>query len=106
MMNMQAILKQAHEMQRKMEETQAKLAQEEVVGTAGSGAVEVVLNGKFELKKIHIDEKILQDGDAEMIEDLLMVAFSEAHKKADDKMNECMNSVTGKLSLGGMKLPF
>ena len=106
MMNMQALLKQAHAMQKKMEETQAKLAQEEVVGSAGGGAVEVTLNGKFEMKKLHIDEQLLQDGDVQMLEDLLMVAYSEAHKRADKKMNEGMQSITGGLNLGGMKLPF
>lgn len=106
MMNMQALLKQAHAMQRKMEETQAKLAEEEVVGSAGNGAVEITLNGKFEMRKIHIDEQLLKDGDAEMLEDLLMVAYTEAHKKADEKMSEGMQSVTGGLNLGGMKLPF
>jgi len=106
MMNMQSLLKQAHAMQRKMEETQAKLAEEEVVGTAGNGAVEVTLNCKFAMRKIHIDEQLLKDGDAEMLEDLITVAYNEAHKKADDKMNEGMQSVTGGLNLGGLKLPF
>lgn len=106
MMNMQALLKQAHAMQRKMEEAQAKLADEEVVGASGNGAVEITLNGKFAMKKIHIDEQLLKDGDAEMLEDLIMVAYAEAHKKADEKMNEGMQSVTGGLNLGGMKLPF
>ena len=106
MMNMQALLKQAHAMQKKMEESQEKLAKEEVTGTAGGGAVEVVLNGKFEMKKIHIEPELLKDGDAEMLEDLIMVAYAEAHKLADKKMSESMQSVTGGLNLGGMKLPF
>ena len=106
MMNMQALMKQAQMMQKKMEETQAKLAEEEVVGKSGAGAVEVVLNGKFEMKKVHIDPKLLADGDAEMIEDLIVVAHAEAHKLADEKMNESMKNVTGGLNLGGLKLPF
>ena len=106
MMNMQALMKQAQMMQKKMEETQAKLAEEEVIGKAGSGMVEVVLNGKFEMKRIHIDQKLLADGDAEMIEDLVMVAYAEAHKLADEKMSDSMKNVTGGLNLGGLKLPF
>ena len=106
MMNMQALLKQAYAMQNKMKETQEKLAQEEFKGNAGNGSVEVVLNGKFEMRKVHVDEQLLKDGDVEMLEDLIMVAYAQAHKLADDKMNESMQSVTGGLNLGGLKLPF
>ena len=51
MMNIQGIMKQAQMMQKKMEETQAKLAQQEVMGSSGGGMVKVTLNGKFEMKK-------------------------------------------------------
>lgn len=106
MMNIQAIMKQAQMMQKKMEETQAKLAEEEVVGKAAGGLVEIVLNGKFEMKKISISPDAVAEGDAEMLEDMIMVAYAEAHKLADEKMSESMKSVTGGLNLGGMKLPF
>lgn len=106
MMNMQAILKQAQMMQKKMEETQSKLAAEEVFGTSGGGLVEVVLNGKFELKKIHIDPSLLADGDAQMLEDMIVAAHLQAYKKADEKMSAGMKDVTGGMNLGGLKLPF
>ncbi len=106
MLNMQALMKQAGMMQQKMKETQARLEKEEVVGSSGNGTVEITLNGKFELRKIHIDEKLLADGDATMLEDLISVAYNQAHDLADKKMSEGMESIAGGLNLGGMKLPF
>jgi len=106
MMNMQAILKQAQMMQKKMEETQAKLLEEEVSGQSGGGQVEVVLNGKFALKKIHIAPELLEDNDVQMLEDMIMVAYNQAYKAADEKMSAGMKEVTGGMNLGGLKLPF
>ena len=57
MMNIQGIMKQAQAMQKKMEEMQEKLAQEEVTGTSGGGMVSVVLNGKYEIKKQNTAQK-------------------------------------------------
>ena len=53
-MNIQGIMKQAQMMQKKMEEAQEKLAQQEITGTSGGGLVKITLNGKFEAKKIEI----------------------------------------------------
>ena len=55
MMNIQGIMKQAQAMQKRMEEMQEKLAQEEVEGVSGGGMVKVTLNGKFEMKKLELD---------------------------------------------------
>lgn len=58
-MNIQGIMKQAQMMQKKMEEAQEKLAQQEITGTSGGGLVKITLNGKFEAKKIEIDKSLL-----------------------------------------------
>ena len=106
MMNIQGLMKQAQIMQKKMEEEQAKLALEEVEGTSGGGMVKLVLNGKFEMKKINIDKSLIDPEDGEVIEDLIVAAFNDAKAKIDKKMQDSMSAMTGGLNLGGMKLPF
>lgn len=106
MMNIQGLMKQAQMMQKKMEEEQAKLAQEEAEGTSGGGMVKLILNGKFEMKKINIDKSLIDPEDAEVMEDLIVAAYNDAKAKIDKKMQDSMSAMTGGLNLGGMKLPF
>lgn len=106
MMNIQGIMKQAQAMQKKMEEEQAKLAQEEVEGTSGGGMVKVILNGKFEMKKLHIDPSLADKDETEILEDLIVAAYNDAKSKVDAKMQDSMSAMTGGLNLGGLKLPF
>lgn len=106
MMNIQGIMKQAQMMQKKMEEEQAKLAQEEVEGTSGGGMVKITLNGKFEMKKIALDKNLIDPEDAEVLEDLIVAAYNDAKSKIDAKMQDSMNAMTGGMNLGGLKLPF
>ncbi len=106
MMNIQGIMKQAQMMQKKMEEEQAKLAQEEVEGSSGGGMVKVTLNGKFEMKKLSIDNSLVDPQDVEVLEDLIVAAYNDAKNKVDAKMQDSMNALSGGLNLGGLKLPF
>ena len=106
MMNIQGIMKQAQMMQKKMEEEQAKLAQEEVEGSSGGGMVKVILNGKFEMKKLSLDKSLVNPEDVEIMEDLIVAAYNDAKNKIDAKMQDSMAAMTGGLNLGGMKLPF
>ncbi len=106
MMNIQGIMKQAQMMQKKMEEEQAKLAQEEVEGSSGGGMVKITLNGKFEMKKIALDKNLIDPEDAEVLEDLIVAAYNDAKSKIDAKMQDSMNAMTGGMNLGGLKLPF
>ena len=106
MMNIQGLMKQAQMMQKKMEEEQAKLAQEIIEGNSGGGMVKVSLNGKFEMKKLSIDKSLINTDDAEILEDLIVAAFNDAKNKVDNKMQESMSAMTGGLNLGGLKLPF
>ena len=101
MMNIQGIMKQAQMMQKKMEEEQAKLAQEEVEGTSGGGMVKIILNGKFEMKKLNLDPSPIDPEDKEVLEDLIVAAYNDAKGKVDDKMQSSMNAMTD-----GLKLPF
>lgn len=106
MMNMQGLMKQAQMMQKKMEEAQAKLAQEETTGASGGGMVKVTLNGKFEMKKVEIDKALMISDEVDILEDLIVAAYNDAHGKVDAMMADGMKDVTGGMNLGGMKLPF
>ena len=107
MKNLAGMLKQASQMQQKMEEMQAKLAATEVEGAAGAGMVRVVLNGKGEMRAVRIDPKLVGDGDVEMLQDLILAAHNDAKRKAEAANSEEMQKLTAGLPLPpGMKLPF
>ena len=106
MMNIQGIMKQAQAMQKRMEEMQEKLAQEEVEGISGGGMVKVVLNGKFEMKKLELDGSLINIDEKDVLEDLIIAAYNDAKNKVDEKMQNSVQSVTGGMNLGGLKLPY
>lgn len=107
MKNLGNLMKQAQQMQSKMGEIQAKMAEMEVSGAAGGGMLHVVLNGKFELKKIKIDKALVDPEDVEVLEDLIVAAFNDAKTKAEAAMQDEMAKITGGLNLpAGMKFPF
>ncbi|MDY4842355.1 MAG: YbaB/EbfC family nucleoid-associated protein [Alphaproteobacteria bacterium] len=106
MMNIQGIMKQAQAMQKKMEEMQEKLVQEECEGTAGGGMVKITLNGKFDMKKIIIDKSLVNPEETDILEDLITAAYHDAKNKVDANMQKGVSDVTGGLNLGGLKLPF
>ena len=106
MMNIQGLMKQAQMVQKKMEEAQAKLAEQELTGTSGGGMVKITLNGKFEMKKVEIDKSMLEEEDVSILEDMIAAAYNDAHAKVDASMAEGMKDVTGGLNLGGLKIPF
>ena len=95
-----------NDLQKKMEEAQAKLAEQELTGTSGGGMVKITLNGKFEMKKVEIDKSMLEEEDVSILEDMIAAAYNDAHAKVDASMAEGMKDVTGGLNLGGLKLPF
>lgn len=106
MLNIQGLMKQAQVMQKRMQEEQEKLAKTEVVGSAANGLLSITLNGKSEMKKISIDKTLVTPDDTEMLEDLLLVAYNDAHNKVEALAEESMKSATGGVNLGGLKLPF
>lgn len=107
MKNLANMMKQAQQVQTRMAEMQAKLSELEVDGASAGGMLKVTLNGKFELKKIKIDQSVVDPADVEVLEDLIVAAFNDAKVKAEAAMQEEMAKVTGGLNLpAGMKLPF
>ncbi len=100
------LLKQAQKMQEEMQQAQARLAQEEVIGEAGGGMVKVTMNGQHQVKRVEIDRSLMGD-DKEMLEDLITAAFNAAAQRVAEKVKENMAELTSGLPLPpGMKLPF
>jgi DNA-binding YbaB/EbfC family protein len=107
MKNLAGLMKQAQQMQSKMQEMQARLESIEVEGTAGAGLVAVTLNGKSDLRRVKIDPKLADPADLEMLEDLIVAAHRDAKSKVEALTQEEMQKATGGLQLPpGMKLPF
>src|SRR5688572_19072471 len=99
MADFMGLMKQAAQMQAKMQEMQAELDQIEVEGTAGGGMVTVKLSAKGELKGTRIDDSLLKPGEKEILEDLLIAAHADARRKAETVMQEKMKDLTGGMSL-------
>ncbi len=107
MKNIGQMLKQAQQMQAKMAEMQAQLADTTVDGVAGAGLVTVTLNGKGEMKGLKVDPSLINPDEAEILEDLIVAAHADAKAKAEAKAAEAMKELTGGLELPpGMTLPF
>ena len=107
MKNLAGLMKQASQMQAKMEEMQSKLDQLRVDGSAGAGMVTVTLSGKGDLRGIKLDPKLADPGEMEMLEDLIIAAHAEARRHLEERTAAEMQAVTGGLNLPpGMKLPF
>jgi nucleoid-associated protein EbfC len=96
------LMKQIQEMQGRMTQVQAELETLRVTGTAGGGMVEAVMNGKNELLSIKIDKQVIDPNDAEMLEEMVLAAISQAREKASEVQQEKMSEVTGGLPLPGL----
>jgi hypothetical protein len=88
----------AQQMQRQMQKIQEELGTAMVEGSAGGGAITVTMNGHRELQAIKISPEVIDPDDTEMLQDLLMVAFNDASKKAQTLAEERMGPM-----MGGMK---
>ena len=107
MKNFGNLLKQAQDMQTKMQELQDKLGEINIVGVAGAGMVYVTLNGKGEIQSIKIDPSLFNSEDKEVVEDLIVAAFKDAKTKTEQRAQEEMSKLTGGINLPpGIKLPF
>jgi len=100
MANMQKAMKQFQKMQAQMEKVQEELAEKTVTATAGGGVVSVEISGAMEVKKVTVDPEALED--QEMLEDLLLAAFNEAVKEAQELSAGEMAKVTGNLNIPGL----
>jgi len=105
MADFMGLMKQAAQLQSKMEALQAELDKIEVEGQAGGGLVTVRLTAKGDLKGVKIDDSLLKPQEREIVEDLLVAAHADARRKAEAVMKEKMQGLTGGLPIPpGMKL--
>ncbi len=100
MADFMGMMKQAAQLQSKMQAMQAELDTITVEGTAGGGMVTVTLTAKGDLKSVKLDDSLMKPSEKEIIEDLLVAAHADARRKAEAVMAEKMKAVTG-----GMQLP-
>lgn len=107
MKDMMNLMKQAREMQDKMQSAQADVADIIVEGRSGGGLVTIGLMGGGNMKSLTIDPSLIKSEEAEILEDLIIAAYQDAKVKLDEAQAETMKSALGGLQLPpGMKLPF
>ena len=98
-MNIQQMMKQAQQMQERL---QKQMADARVEGNAGGGMVTVVMNGAKQVQSISIDPEVVSKDDVAMLQDLIVAALNDAHRKADDEMQKNMGGLMGGLRIPGM----
>ena len=93
------MMKQAAQLQSKMQAMQEELGQLEVEGTSGGGLVAVRMSAKMDVKSVKIDPSLIKAEEREILEDLLVTALADARRKAETAMQEKMQSLAGGLGL-------
>jgi|SRR3954469_7365091 DNA-binding YbaB/EbfC family protein len=96
-MNIQQMMKQAQQMQERL---QQQMAEMRVEATAGGGMVTVVMNGAKQLQSLTLDPEVVSKDDVEMLQDLIVAAINDAHRKADEALQKQMGGM-----MGGLKIP-
>ena len=96
-MNPQQLMKQAQQMQERM---QKQMAEMKVEATAGGGMVTVVMNGAKQVLSLKIDPEAVTKDDVEMLQDLILAAINDAQRKVDEGLQQQMSGL-----MGGMKIP-
>ncbi len=99
---MQSLLKQAQDMQRRMQETTRSLGERIVEGAAGGGAVKVFVSGNLEVQAVKIDKQVVDPDDVDGLEDLVTAAVRQALSAAKALRDKEMSKVTGGMNLPGM----
>ena len=98
-MNIQQMMKQAQQMQERLQKQMAELR---VEGNSGGGMVTVVMNGAKQVQSLKIDPEVVSKEDVDMLQDLILAAINDAHRKADEEMSKQMGGMMGGLKIPGM----
>ena len=98
--NLNQMMKQVQKMQADMAKAQEELKNEVVEASAGGGMVTVVVNGSKQLQSLRIDPEVVSKDDVEMLQDLILAAVNDAHRKVDEQVGQSMSGL-----LGGLKIP-
>ncbi|WP_432698305.1 YbaB/EbfC family nucleoid-associated protein [Marinobacterium sp. YM272] len=100
------LMKQAQKMQEEMQKAQEEVANAECTGESGAGLVSIVMNGRHDVKKVSIDDSLLEE-DKEILEDLIAAAVNDAVRKIEQSTQEKMSQVTSGMGMPpGFKMPF
>ncbi len=98
-MNIQQMMKQAQQMQERLQEQMANLR---VEASAGGGMVTVVMNGQKQILSLTIDPEVVSKDDVEMLQDLILAAVNDAHRKVDEALSSQMSGLMGGLRIPGL----
>jgi DNA-binding YbaB/EbfC family protein len=98
-MNIQQMMKQAQQMQERLQKQMTELR---VEASAGGGMISVVVNGTKQIQSITIDPEVVSRDDVEMLQDLIVAALNDAYRKVDDEMQKSMGGMLGGLRIPGM----
>ena len=105
--DLMGMMKQAKQLQEKMQVVQEEIAAMTVDGASGGGLVSVTTNGKGDVRSVRVDPSLMKPEEVEILEDLIVAALADARGKAEAAVAEKMQAMTGGLNLPpGMKLPF
>lgn len=101
-MDMNQIMQQAQQFQKKMSDVQEELAAQQVTSTVGGGMVSATVNGKQDLLSLTIEKEVINPGDPEMLQDLVVSAVNDAIAKARDLTKDEMGKLTGGMNIPGL----
>jgi len=104
-MDINKLMKQAQQMQAKMQKAQEELSGKTVTAEVGGGQVSVVMNGKHELVSLDIKPEAVDPDDVEFLQDLVLSCINEAVAKVDAMVEDEMGGAMGGMNIPGMKLP-
>jgi hypothetical protein len=96
-MNINQMMKQAQQMQERL---QQQMAEMRIEASAGGGMVTVVVNGNKQIQSLTIDPEVVSKEDVEMLQDLILAAINDANRKAEEQLSKQMSGL-----MGGMKIP-
>ena len=96
------LLKNAQKIQEQMGSFQEKLAAINATGSSGGGMVEIDLNGKFEVTAVRISPTLMESGDMEMLQDLIVAAFSNGHDNIKETLNREIGAMAGGFGIPGL----
>jgi hypothetical protein len=101
------LMKQAQQMQDRMQKVQEEIANTEVTGESGAGLVKVTITGSHSVRRVEIDPSLMEEDEKEMLEDLIAAAFNDASRRIEETQKEKMAGVTGGMQMPpGFKMPF
>ncbi|AZL84424.1 MULTISPECIES: YbaB/EbfC family nucleoid-associated protein [Aliivibrio] len=101
------LMKQAQQMQDRMQKMQEEIGNMEITGESGAGLVKVTITGSHSVRRVEIDPSLMEEDEKEMLEDLIAAAFNDASRRIEETQKERMAGVTGGMQMPpGFKMPF